>query len=449
MSKKLFRTTLITAITALLLSGCENETLPADEGTPPDTERWITVAGALMGENPGDGNGGTMVYAVSYEDARDPNISINVFEEGFGVKSNRTARLQSSEDGNTLFNIAYTGENGGEFSRYKVNGGKQFIQEDVSVSIAQYAGSSPRWAKLFDGDRTGIAVNVTNITANNAVAGSSEPFRYYRGSATVLALDLQKVEISGYKQYQIPLTEEEELQGHTLFRLDAPVLNKAGNKVIIGTWMQKRNPLTGETESNFERLGTKSVVVDYPSLENPRMITSTVSDGDCSGYRSFNSFLADDGNIYQATQRGSNGSWILRINSNNQYDNSYRFSLDEALGITHSYIESWRYAGNGIAYVMYSHDGSAFSTFNAEERQSYLARVDLTARTARQVELPYEPDLYFFQYQGFLVNGDEVYVAVTPVGKDGHIYILNSRTAAVTKGARLLNKAGNHYIGIY
>ena len=135
MSKKLFRTTLITAITALLLSGCENETLPADEGTPPDTERWITVAGALMGENPGDGNGGTMVYAVSYEDARDPNISINVFEEGFGVKSNRTARLQSSEDGNTLFNIAYTGENGGEFSRYKVNGGKQFIQEDVSVSM--------------------------------------------------------------------------------------------------------------------------------------------------------------------------------------------------------------------------------------------------------------------------------------------------------------------------
>ncbi|NMB05682.1 MAG: hypothetical protein GX976_04830, partial [Bacteroidales bacterium] len=89
------------------------------------------------------------------------------------------------------------------------------------------------------------------------------------------------------------------------------------------------------------------------------------------------------------------------------------------------------------------------STFNAEERQSFLARVDLTARTARQVELPYDPDLYFFQYQGFLVNGDEVYVAVTPVGKDGHIYILNSRTGTVTKGARLINKAGNHYIGVY
>src|SRR5690606_37282332 len=119
---------------------------------------------------------------------------------------------------------------------------------------------------------------------------------YYRGTATVLSLDLQKVEITGFKQYEIPLTQEEELQGHTLFRLDAPVLNKAGNKLIIGTWMQKRNPLTGETESNFERLGTKSVVVDYPSLENPQVITSSVADGDCSGYRGFNSFLADDGN---------------------------------------------------------------------------------------------------------------------------------------------------------
>jgi hypothetical protein len=42
-----------------------------------------------------------------------------------------------------------------------------------------------------------------------------------------------------------------------------------------------------------------------------------------------------------------------------------------------------------------------------------------------------------------------VYVAVTPVGKDGHIYILNSRTGSVTKGAKLINKPGNHYIGVF
>ncbi|MDR1341354.1 MAG: hypothetical protein LBK58_15075, partial [Prevotellaceae bacterium] len=403
---------------------------------------WITVAGALMGDSPGDGNGGTKVYAVSKANAKDSTYSISVYDEGFSVKSNRTARLQSSEDGNTLFNIAYTGENGGEFSRYKVNGGNSFVQEDVTVNISQYASTSPRWAKLFDGDRTGIAVNVTGIAANNA-SDAAQPFAYYRGTATVLALDLQEVLIRRYKQYQIPLTAEEEALGHCIFRLDAPVLNKAADKLIIGTWMQKRNPATGATESSFTRLGTKSVAVDYPSLENPTVITSAVGHGDCSGYRSFNSFLADDGNIYQATQRetAGAGSHILKINRDNVYDNSYVFSLDAALGVENVYVDCWRYAGNGKACVLYSHEGGA---------SGYVAYVDLDAKTAVKLAgIAYDEDLDFGQYQGILVSGDEVYIAVTPTGKNGNIYILNSKTGTVTKGARLVNKAGNHYIGIF
>src|SRR5690606_41045653 len=99
-----------------------------------------------------------------------------------------------------------------------------------------------------------------------------------------------------------------------------------------------------------------------------------------SGYRSFNSFVADDGNIYQATQRDVNGSKILRINQSNKYDNSYVFSLDDALGVTGSYVESWRYAGNGIAYVMYTHNGSEESALTGNS-QSFLARVDLFYKT--------------------------------------------------------------------
>lgn len=380
-----------------------------------------------------------MVYSVSKENAKNPNFSISVYDNGFPVKSNRTARLQSSEDGNTLFNIAYTGDNGGEFARYKVNGSGSFAQEDVTVNISQYASTSPRWSKLLDGDKTGIAVNVANIAANNAT-DKTKAFAYYRGTATVLALDLQKVLINGYKQYEIPLSTEEELNGHTIFRLDAPVLNKAQNKLIIGTWMRKYNPATGVIESTFDRLGSKSVVVDFPSLENPKVITSTVSNGDNSGYRSPNAFVAEDGSIYQATQRDSKGSHILKINQNNEYDNSYVFSLDVALGVKGAYVDSWKYAGNGIAYVLYAQDGTD---------QGYIARLDLNTKTATKVNIEYDADLNFGQYQGILVSGDEVYVAVTPTGKDGNIYIFNSKTGAVTKGAKLVNKAGNHYIGIF
>lgn len=443
MKKQFLNLGLLTAMLgAAALASCTDN--GGDPVTPPtETEdRWITVAGALMGTNPGDGNGGTKVFSVSKEEAKNPDVRISVFADGYGVPSNRTARLQSSEDGNTLFNIAYTGDNGGEFSKYDVKGGAEYPKADVSVNISQYAGTSPRWVKLFDEDKTGIAVNVANIEANNAPGGStpSAPFAYYRGTATVLALDLQNALISAFKQYQIPLTPQEEAAGHTIFRLDAPVLNQAGNKLLIGTWMRKYDVATGTTQGDYERLGTKTVVVDYPSLENPTVITSTVGFGDCSGYRSFNSFLAEDGSIYQATQRDPNGSHILKITSANQYDNSYVFSLDAALGVDDVYVDAWRYAGDNKAIALYTHDGSD---------QGYIAYVDLAAKTATKVDIPYDADLDFGQYQGFVVDGDEVYVAVTPTGKDGNIYIINTKTGVATKGATLVNEPGNHYIGIF
>lgn len=427
--------------TTFALTSCSSDDNKNEE-TPvaPTEDRWITVAGAIMQTNPGDGDGGTKVFSVSKEDAKNPNTSINVYDDGTPVQSSRTARLQSSVDGNTLFNITYTGANGGQFMTYDVNGGKNFAQSGQTVSIAQYAGASPRWVKLFDGDKTGVAVNVTAPVITTEADGKT--YKYTRGNATVLSLDFQGIKISTYEQYPLPLSAEEEALGHHIFRLDAPTLNKAGNKLIIGTWMRKTNPATGTNESGFERIGSKSIVVDYPSLQNPKIITSTVGFGDTSGYRSFNSFVANDGNIYQATQRDTkNGSFILKINQNNEYDNSYVFSLDTALGIKGSYVDAWRYVGNGIAYAVYHHEASD---------QGFVARLDLNAKTAKLVDgIAYDADLDFGQYQGFVVDGKEIYIAVTPVGKDGNIYIIDSVTGAVTKGAKLVNKPGNHYIGVF
>jgi len=409
-----------------------------------DSDRWITVAGALMGTKAGDGNQGTMVYSVSVKDAKDPSKVINVYDDGFRVRSNRTARLQSSTNGSILFNIAYGGVDGGEFSKYQVKGGSIYPELSDKVNIASYATATPRWLKLFDGDQTGVAVNVSGvtITQNNGV------YAYARGTSTVLSLDLKAASIKTYEQYKIALPAAEEAQGFYIGRLDGPTLNKAGNKLIIGVSQSKYNPATGAADNTGTvKIPAKSLIVDYPTLKNPTLISSTVSTGNTNGYRNFNLYLAEDGNIYQATQES--GSHILKINQNNEYDNSYVFNLDAALGVKGSYIESWTYAGNGIAYAMYTHDGAATSAFDSGQQQSFIARINLNTKTAQQVALPYEPDLYFFQYQGWVVNGDEVFVAVTPVGKEGNIYILNSRTGTVTKGAKLLNKTGNHYIGVY
>jgi len=424
--------------TGLAITGCKknNDPITPTENLG-DANRWITVSGALMGTTAGDGNGGTMVYSVSVTDAKDPNKSISVYDNGFPVRSQRTARLQSSIDGSTLFNIAYTGPNGGEFSKYKVNGGASFTELGDKVNISSYATASPRWVKLFDNDQTGVAVNVSGVKITNDGNGK---YLYARGTSTVLSLNLQQAGIKTYEQFEIPLTAQEEAQGFYIGRIDGPVLNKAGDKLIIGVSKSKYNPATGQSDNaSTVQIGAKSLIVDYPSLKNPKLITSTVSQANTNGYRSFNSFLAEDGNIYQATQPRIGGSHILKITANNEYDNNYVFSLDAALGVTGTYVDAWRYAGNGIGYVVYS----------VADKGGYIARVDLNNKTATKVAIPDDADLSFNQYQGFVVNGDEVFIAVTPVGKDGNIYIMNSKTGTLTKGAKLVNKTGNHYIGIF
>src|SRR5690606_2475228 len=114
---------------SLIVSCSSDDNNGGPDGPDPTEDRWITIAGAIMGATdgtPGDGNGGTLIYSISKEDAKNPDKTFDVFENGYLVQSARTARLQSSEDGFTFFNIAYGGSNGGEFSKYTVGGGQNF-----------------------------------------------------------------------------------------------------------------------------------------------------------------------------------------------------------------------------------------------------------------------------------------------------------------------------------
>jgi len=404
--------------------------------------RWITVAAARMGENLGDGNGGTLIYAVSSDDAKDPTKSIEPFDNGFIVPSNRTARLQSSEDGNTIFNISYAGDTGGNYTKYTVEGGQNFVQTGSQISIAPYVGSAPRWIKLFDGDQTGAAVYVSTEHQFD------ENDNYVRTEATmgIVTLDLVNSQILNFQEHSVPLSAEEEAAGYYISRIDMPVLNAAGDKLYIGARLSKVDPATAESDSDYEILGSKTIVLDYPSLLNPTVITSNVGHGNTNGYRSINAFLYN-GSVYQANQNDPEGSHILKIDANNQYDDSYVFNLDEALGVEGAYILAWRPAANGKAIIAYRHNGSAQGVAGA---QGFFALADLNTKTAQKIEdIPYHPDFYLFQYQGFVVDGTEIYVTEAPVGQNGNIYVIDTETGQVTKGAELVNVEGSHFIGTF
>ncbi|WP_086477973.1 hypothetical protein [Arenibacter amylolyticus] len=441
---KTFAAVLFTASLMTSCSSDDTDIVPDPDTGEPDTEeaRWITIAAAKMGDNPGDGNGGTLIYAVRSDEAKDPTISIAPFQNGFIVPSNRTARLQSSEDGNTIFNISYAGDTGGNYTKYTVEGGQTFTPTGSEVSIAPYVGTAPRWIKLFDGDQTGAAVYV------NTENQFDENDNYTRTEATIgiVTLDLVNSSIKEFQEHSVALSPEEEANGYYISRIDMPTLNAAGDKLYIGARLSKVDPATAESDSDYEILGSKTIVLDYPSLLNPTVITSTVGHGNTNGYRSINAFLYE-GSVYQANQNDPEGSHILKIDADNEYDDSYVFNLDDALGVEGAYILAWRPAANGKAVLAYRHNGSEQGVAGA---QGFFALVDLNAKTAIKIEdIPYDPDFYLFQYQGFVVDGTEIYLTQGPVGQNGNIYVVETETGEVTKGAQLVNVNGSHFIGAF
>ena len=441
------------AFSGAILASCSSDdtTIEGETPNPPNSDsRWITVAAARMGDEPGDGNGGTLLYAVDKEDASDPNVAIAPFDNGFIVPSNRTARLQASEDGSIIYNISYAGDTGGNYSKYAVEGGQNFVQAGSEISIAPYVGSAPRWIKLFDGDQTGAAVYVSteNEIDDNGTPDDVSDDTYQRTEATmgIVTLDLVNSSIKEFQEHSISLTAEEEANGYYISRIDMPVLNAAGDKLYIGTRLSKVDPQTAERDNDYEILGSKTIVLDYPSLMNPEVINSDVGHGNTNGYRSINAFLYN-GSVYQANQGDPEGSHILKIDSDNEYDDSYIFNLDDALGVEDAYILAWRPAANGKAVLAYRHAGSAEGVAGA---QGYFALVDLEAQTAQRIDaIPYDPNFYLFQYQGFAVDGTDVYMTQAPVGENGKMYVIDTETGEVTKGAELINVEGSHFIGTF
>src|SRR5690606_29591998 len=126
-----YRAVVLSILAVGLFSARSSDDGPGEEVQREPTEpiediRWITIVAARMGDKPGDGNGGTLIYSLRSEEAKDPTVSIEPFDNGFIVPSNRTARLQASEDGNTIFNISYAGDTGGNYTKYTVEGGQNF-----------------------------------------------------------------------------------------------------------------------------------------------------------------------------------------------------------------------------------------------------------------------------------------------------------------------------------
>jgi hypothetical protein len=115
------------------------------------------------------------------------------------------------------------------------------------------------------------------------------------------------------------------------------------------------------------------------------------------------------------------------------------------------------YVGNGIAYIPYEDlskekiqigvNPSGEPTYSSMWK---LAKVNLNTNSAIDLIIP--DNLWLTQYQNSVSKDNKFYIALSPVGKDGNVYIFdnNSLSPNGTIGAKITGTgAEQYYIGIY
>ncbi len=409
-------------------SACtEDNVEPAEEATGPDA-RIYNVAYAS-----GSGNSSaTIVQGLT--DLSTGTISYNGF--GFEVPSTRTARIFASEDGSTLFSLDY---GGGSVYKFDAKGGQEYNK--VEETNVQYAigTTHPRWTKISEDYALlhNVETERINDDAGNYVKTVSR--------ARLVSINLKNLELGKIEEFEIPVNEEDAAAGYFVFRIDAPIV--VGNKAYYGMAKRVYNPDTDQN-STAEYSSVETLVVDYPNLTNPRLISTKVNGakGATNGYRTPVSHVDEKGDIYQIISVPDNtfDTYILKI-KDGAYDDSFSFNLSELLG-EETTANGWFYVGNGIGYVPYANTdlgGTGDPVWS-------VARVDLYNNTAVKLNLP--DNLWLQQYQNSVVIDGKFHMAITPVGGEGNIYIFDPESASpdgFTKGASLKAGADSYFIGIY
>ena len=415
---------------ALLLSlaACSSDD-PVQEPDGPDVpEKNVYFNVALQTSVVGTTE--TYVQALTQKDMMEGEISFNKY--GFEIPSTRAARIYASQDGKFLYDQDY---GGGTVTKFETSGGENYTQV-AQINVNPTVGTNyPGW-KMISEDK-GF---VHHVVTENLFEDEKDPtsYTYTETTATIAEINLKDMTLGNSSTFVVPRSETDVKENLYVWRIDAPFI--AHGKAYFGLSKRGGNPANPDQPHTHIEFPPASVVVDYPSLKNPKMIESKVGEGSTYGFRIPAGHLDEKGDVYQTCK-----THVLKI-TNGEYDASYDFDLSKALGFPVK-AQGWFYAGNGIGYA------TCFDAVKGDSEKAaawFVARIDVYNKTAIKMNIP--GGLYLFMYQRAKVVDGKVYMAICPVGGDGNVYIFDPKKAdpnGYELGAKLKTGAGATYIGIY
>lgn len=414
----------------LLATSCKKD---SNDHPQPPTNNVEEVLHVVYGVGSGGVGSTSSAVMLPFTDLSKGTIE---FSKGFKISESRTDRVYTSTDGKDLYSLQYQV---GTIKKFSYIGQKHPYYQEHTNQMKDLKGilgsEGARWRKISDQLALAYRVEVIH-NKNNDNSYKNTTVNLHIASITLPDYVIKKAPV-------ITLTADNDtsLSNLHVWRVDSPVV--LGNKVYIG--VAKRG-YDGAENINQQTYKTSTLVLDYPSLENPKFIYSGIANGEAYGYRT-PCYFTYDGSVYH---NSTNETKILKI-TDGKYDDTYNFDLAKALRMDKVGASGMFYAGDGIAYINF-YDATKGTSWGKNNKYWGVARVDLKAKTAIKMDLGLE-DLWLAPNQSAKLGKDgKFYMALAPLNKDGNIYIFDPKSTsptAFTKGATLKIAGDAFYLGVF
>ncbi len=352
----------------------------------------------------------------------------------------------ATNDGKTLYMFGY---GKGTMSKYILSKAPDFYTEVKRLDALPAIGYA--WAR-FRGinEETASLHNMSKKTSGT----KPEDFKIV-STAKIMMMDLKNFSLPSKAVEVIIPTDNKDLfvdQFIEVNQLDFPAI--VGDKIYYGLRIFKRDPEDPtKTEKGWDRYEShkaSTLVLDYPSLTNPKIITHKEGRGSTAGEHC-PIIHVYDGAAYQV----SNGGLMMKL-QNGDYDNSFVFNIkdevmkqdSDAAGKKFN-LRGWFHVGNGVGYCLYE---CSKPEEDSRISKGGVARIDLKDKSVVVMNIKEDLKDSYYTQAAKMVDG-KLYMARTNFENSGYVYIFDISSKSpdgFTKGATLEALGGEaSYYGIF